>query len=101
MIEPSDSIELARQEGASFRSIILARMPDGTLDLSAQDMGPTVRALYDDGDYEFGIRIAPEDLARFAFALIRAHYQGDLDAVAKLRTLADSEGIPAHFWSYS
>ena len=101
MAAPAQSLELARQEGENFRSVILASTEEGGLDVSAQDMGPTVRALHDDGDYEFGIRIAPEHLAAFAFALVREHYQGDLDAVAKLRAIADRDGLPTNFWTWS
>ena len=100
MPEPAESLELARQEGEDYRSVILERTAEGVLDLSARDKGPAVREFWGDEDYEFGIRIAPADLPAFAFALVREHYRGDLDAVARLRALAEAEGIETNFWSW-
>ena len=45
--------EIFRQEGDKFRSICVTLEPDGTLMLDAQDMGPLVKEVWGDSDYEF------------------------------------------------
>ena len=56
--------ELARQEGAEFRSVRLVIEDDGCIRLEAQDMGPTVENIWGDSDYEFWVRVKPVSLAR-------------------------------------
>jgi hypothetical protein len=38
----SHTIEIARQEGAEFRSVRLALEDDGAIKMDAQDIGPAV-----------------------------------------------------------
>jgi hypothetical protein len=38
----SHTIEIARQEGAEFRSVHLALEDDGAIKMDAQDIGPAV-----------------------------------------------------------
>ena len=100
MAEPV-TIRLARQEGVESRTIDAALTADGRITVTAQDIGPTAKALYGGSDYEFGIAIAPEHAARFALALITDHYAGDADAVARLRALAERAGIDPGFWVWT
>lgn len=94
------SFRLALCEGPEFRSVDLVLLPDGTIDLSAQDIGPTAKATFGDSDYEFGVRIAPEDAPRLAIALLAEFLLGDLEAVDKVRQLAKKNGINPHFWMW-
>jgi len=93
-------MQLALRDEEEFTSIDLV-LNDGTLDLSGQDMGPMVRRLQGDADYEYGIRIAPADLPKLAFALIAEHYKGDLSAVQKVRELAERHEIEPNFWTWA
>lgn len=94
-------MQLALRDDEEFTSIDLVLKPDGTLDLSGQDMGPMVKQFHGDTDYEYGIRIAPTDLPRLAFALIAEHYKGDLAAVQKVRELAERHDIKPNFWDWA
>lgn len=101
MAAHQDTMQLALRDEEEFTSVDLALTAEGGIDLSAQDLGPTVRRTWGDDDYEYGIRIAPADAARLAYALIAEHYRGDLRAVAKVRELAGRHGIDAQFWDWA
>ncbi|MBN2905597.1 MAG: hypothetical protein JXJ18_02690 [Rhodobacteraceae bacterium] len=55
-----------------------------------------------DWDHEYGIRIAPDDMARFWPFLVRAllNEHGPMD-VKDLRALCDVAGINPNFWSWT
>lgn len=94
-------MQLALRDEEEFTSIDLVLKDDGTLDLSGQDMGPIVRQVWGDSDYEYGVRIAAADLPRLAFALIAEHYRGDLSAVQKVRELAERHNINPEYWDWA
>ncbi len=94
---PELDIELARQPHPNFRSVRL-RLADDKIDLDAQDMGPVVKEIWGDSDYEFGVRIASKDFGALAFALIVEHYQDDPDAVDKIHKILVKNGIESNHW---
>jgi hypothetical protein len=94
-------MKLALRDEEEFTSINLSLTAEGGIDLSGHDMGPTVRRTWGDSDYEYGIRVAPAHTAKLAFALIAEHYHGDLQAVQKVRELAERHGIAAGFWDWA
>lgn len=100
MEAPITSMSLALRDEEEFTSIDLALTAEGGIDLSGQDMGPTVRRTWGDTDFEYGVRIAPADVPRLAFALIAEHYRGELGAVQKISELAERHGISAEAWSF-
>ena len=90
--------QIALQDGVEYRSVDLALEANGSLDLSAQDVGPMVREYWGDSDYEYGIRIYVEDMSKFAFALIVEFCKADLDSVDRLRKIAEENDIDPHYW---
>lgn len=48
--------------------------------------------------FEYGVKLATADLPKLAFALVAEHYAGDLDAVGKIKKLAERHGIEAKTW---
>jgi hypothetical protein len=92
--------QLASQEGIE-RRFVSVRIRGEAIEVDAQDLGPTVKEIWGDSDYEFGVTIEAADLARFAFALIVQHYSNDLDAVDKIKELAVKSGIDPHFWTHA
>ena len=100
---PSERLteEIFRQEGGNFRSICVTLEPDGALMLDAQDMGPLVKEVWGDSDYEFWRRIPSEAAARLAFALLRKLYANREQAVDELRALRSAEGAPHENGSYA
>lgn len=96
------SLRIAHQvDGEDSRSVHVDLIPDGTLDLSGHDTGPTVRRAWDANVFEHGVIIAPADLPLLAFALVAEHYAGDLDAVGKITKLAERHGIEAETWDWA
>ena len=91
-----NSIEIARQDGEEFRSVRL-RIEGGGIVMDAQDMGPIVKRTWDHEDYEFGMRLAPDAVARLAFELLKDKFTGDTGAVDKLRAYCKERGIE-HKW---
>jgi hypothetical protein len=93
--------EIFRQEGESFRSVCVTLEPDGTLMLDAQDMGPLVKEVWGDSDYEFWCRVPPAAVGKLAFVLLKKLYAGREQAVDEMRTLCAAEGIPCENGSYA
>lgn len=91
---------IATREGEEKTSIDLALTAGGGIELSGHDLGPLVQRMQGDGDYEYGIRIRPEDIGHLVFALIAEHYGGDLEAVARVRDLALKYGIEVNSWEW-
>ena len=94
---PELDVELARQSYPNFRSVRL-NLADDKINLDAQDMGPVVKEIWGDSDYEFGVRIASKDFGALACALIVEHYQGDVDAVDKIHKILIKHGIEPNHW---
>lgn len=95
------SEEIFRKEGDNFRSIIATLEADGTLMLDAQDMGPLVKEVWGDSDYEFWCRIPPEGAAKLAYALLKKLYANREQAVDELRALCAAENVPHENGSYA
>jgi hypothetical protein len=95
------SEEIFRQEGENFRSIMVTLEADGVLQVDAQDMGPLVKEVWGDSDYEFWCRIPPEAIGKLAYALIRKHYAGREQAVDEIRALCSEAGVPCENGSYA
>jgi hypothetical protein len=89
----SYSAEIYRQEGAEFRSVHLSIREDGSVYLSAQDMGKTVKEFWGDDDYEFGVEVPATALRKLVFALIREKYAGRSGAVDEFTAFCKAEGI--------
>jgi hypothetical protein len=100
-VSESVSEEIFRKEGENFRSIIATLEADGTLKLGAQDMGPLVKEVWGDSDYEFWCRIPAEAAGRLAYALLRKLYANREQAVDELRALCAAENIPHENGSYA
>lgn len=95
------SEEIYRQEGDNFRSIRVTLETDGTLMVDAQDMGPLVKEVWGDSDYEFWCRIPPEATGKLAYTLLRKLYANREQAVDELRKLVAAEDIPHENGSYA
>ena len=100
MTAHQDTMQLALRDEEEFTSVDMALTAEGGISLSGQDLGPIVRQTWGDSDYEYGVRIAPADVPKLAFALIAEHYRGDLGAVEKISELAKRHGIGAEAWSF-
>ena len=92
-------IELAREEGTDFRSVLI-EFREGGLRVSAQDLGPKAQLMSDDGEYEFWVDVPPEALQKLAATLIQKLFQGDLGAVRNFMKLCETEGITHQYWSW-
>jgi hypothetical protein len=96
----SHVIEIARQEGAEFRSVRLALEDDGAIKMDAQDMGPTVTRIWGDDDYEFWVRVPPASLPKLAFELLREKFSGQLGAVDAFRDWCKAHAVQHEFDSW-
>jgi hypothetical protein len=88
-------VEIARQEGAEFRSVRLSLEDDGTIKMGAQDIGPTVTRIWGDDDYEFWVLVPPASLPKLAFELLREN--GAVDA---FRNWCRTHGVEHEFDSW-
>jgi hypothetical protein len=94
------TIEIARQEGAEFRSVRLTLEDEGSIKMDAQDIGPMVTAVWGDDDYEFWVRVAPTSLPKLAFELLREKFAGQLRAVDAFREWCKMHGVEHEFDSW-
>jgi hypothetical protein len=96
----SHVIEIARQEGTEFRSVRLALEDDGTIQMDAQDIGPTVTKIWGDDDYEFWVRVPSASVPKLAFELLREKFTDQLGAVDAFRDWCKTHGVPYEFDSW-
>jgi hypothetical protein len=75
----------------------LSIQADGSLRLQASDMGPTVKRIWNDDDYEFWVDVPPKALRKLLAALLREKHLGRSDAVDEFRTFCEKETIE-HKW---
>ena len=92
--------EIARQEGAEFRSVRLAIEDDGAIKMDAQDIGPTVTQIWGDDDYEFWVRVPPASVSKLAFELLREKFSGQLGAIDAFRDWCKAHGVEHEFDSW-
>jgi hypothetical protein len=93
-------IELAVQDGEEFSSIRLSLSASGAIELSGQDIGPTVREFFNHDDYEYIVTIPPEAVAKLAFELLKDRYRGNLHAVEQFRDYCNERGIPNKWFTW-
>ncbi len=86
-------IEIARQEGAEFRSIQLQLQADGAIRMHAYDRGPTAALTFGRDEYEFWVTIPPAEVAKLAFVLLKEKFSGRLQAVTELRDFCKTHEI--------
>ena len=97
---PENSIEIARNPGPEFRSVRLGIEPGGAIVMDAQDMGPTVKRVWDTDDYEFWVRVEPDAVSKLAFELLKDKFAGELGAVDALRAYCRERGVACEFGSW-
>lgn len=97
----SQVIEIARQEGVEFRSVRLALADDGGIKMEAQDIGPSVAAIWGDDEYEFWVSVAPPALPKLVFELLREKFTGQPGAVDAFRGWCKAHGIEHEFGSWA
>ena len=97
----SRSVEIARREGAEFRSVRLNLEETGAIKLEAQDMGPKVEEIWGDSDYEFWVHVPREAVGALAFELLREKFAGQLGAVDALREFCKVHGIEHEFGNWA
>jgi len=100
--EPGEmDVELFREPLPRFRSVRLSLAADGSLTLGTQDMGPTVEAVWGDGDYEFSTRVPAGAVAALAFHLLVERFQNQPDATDALEAFCKARGIPCDWTSWA
>ena len=93
MATRSSPVELTpRSDGARYRRVALA-LEGGDLVLSSHDVGASLEAAWGLDDEEITVRIAPDQLARLALALVAERLAGGEDAVQALSDLCDEHGV--------
>ncbi|MGI9336143.1 MAG: hypothetical protein ACR2RL_23600 [Gammaproteobacteria bacterium] len=87
-------------EGGEFREVRLYATGEG-IDMSAQDMGPSVEHFWGDSDYEFGVRVKPEHVNALVFALLKDKYEGAISGVDEFRSFCKANKIPCDWWNWA
>jgi hypothetical protein len=93
-------VEIARQEGTEFRSVRLTVDDDGAIKMDAQDIGPAVKSIWGEDEYEFWVCVPPASLPKLAFELLREKFAGQLGAVDALRDWCKTHGVQHEFGSW-
>ncbi len=100
MKHDEQEVELAVQRGQEFSSIRLYLKSDGAIELSGQDIGPTVREFFDHDDYEYMVAVSSSAVAKLAFELLKDRFTGNLRAVEALRAFCNERQIPSTWWTW-
>ena len=97
----ADDLEIARQDGAEFRSVRLQVQADGAIRLHAYDKGPTAKLTFGRDEYEFWVTIPPEEVAKLAGVLLQEKFCGRLQAVTELRDFCRQHEIVNEFGTWT
>ena len=97
----NDDIEIARQEGAEFRSVRLQLQADGGVRLHAYDKGAAAKLTFDRDEYEFWVTVPPAQVARLAFALLAEKFGGRVQAVTEFRDFCKKHEIVNEFSTWT
>lgn len=82
---------------------------EGALHITGQDLGPVTRLRSDDGEYEWGYRVKPEDVPVLFTALGGLPGEDIIDVLERvwsggnvggLESVIRASGVPYGFWSY-
>ncbi len=79
-------------DGARYRRVALV-LEGGDMVLSSHEMGASLEAAWGLDDEEITVRIAPDQLARLALALVAERLAGGEDAAQALSDLCDEHGV--------
>lgn len=88
-----ENTEIARQEGAEFRSVHLQLEPDGAIRLHAYDKGATAALTFGRDEYEFWVTVPPGEVAKLARVLLAEKYRGRMQAVTEFRDFCKQNEI--------
>jgi hypothetical protein len=94
---PASEVELARREGAEFRSVRLELQADGSMRLHAYDIAPQTPTADGREQYELWVTVPQAAVPGLAFALMRERYEGRLQAVTEFRDFCKSNEIVNEF----
>ena len=94
---PGTDIELAKREGAEFRSVRLQLQADGSVRLHTYDMGPKSLAADGREQNEFWVTVPPHEVAKLAFILMKERFAGRLQAVTEFRDFCNGNEIVNEF----
>lgn len=89
--------EIFRDERPTFRSICLEVETTGAVKIDAQDMGPTVKEIWGDSDYEFWVAVPASEVQKLLFALLKEKYRGRASAVDEFTRFCQQHDIK-HEW---
>lgn len=89
----TNDVELARRDGAEFRSVRLQLQADGSIRLHTYDVGPTSPTADGREQNEFWVTVPPYEIAKLAFVLMKEHFAGRLQAVTEFRDFCKGNEI--------
>lgn len=93
----ANDIELAKREGAAFRSVRLQLQADGSVRLHTYDMGAASPTADGRERQEFWVTVPPGEVAKLAFVLLKERFNGRLQAVTEFRDFCRSHEVVNEF----
>lgn len=96
----TDSIQIAKENGTEYRSVRLS-IDDGGLRIQSHDMGPDVERFWRSDDYEYWVKIKPENFTTLLKALLTEKYHGNFDAVEDFHDFCKANEIPCEWDSWT
>jgi hypothetical protein len=94
---PASEVELARREGAEFRSVHLQLQADGSMRVHAYDMASQGSTADGREQYELWVTVPQHAVPALAFVLLRERFAGRLQAVTEFRDFCKSNEIINEF----
>ena len=92
-----NDVELARRDGAAFRSVRLQLQADGSLRLHTYDMGYTSPTADGREQNEFWVTVPAHEIAKLAFLLMKERFVGRLQAVTEFRDFCKGNEVVNEF----
>ena len=93
----TNEVEIARSDGAEFRSVRLQLQADGSLRLHTYDVGAATPSADGREQYELWVTIPPREIGKLAFLLLKEKFAGRLQAVTEFRDFCKGNEVVNEF----
>ncbi|MBU6371478.1 MAG: hypothetical protein KJS97_02025 [Alphaproteobacteria bacterium] len=89
------AVELSKSsDDGGTVTVSVEHLEDGAVQVFHYDIGSRALALHGDSDYEAWATVAPENVAKLAFALLAEKFAGRSDALTAMQKFCADHDIP-------
>ena len=97
---PDKAVLMTKVEEKDAREVRLYLHDDGSIEMNTIDDGESPKETFGHDDYEWWVKIAPENVAKLAFALLNEKYKEQFNATDEFKDFCKEAKVEYLFDSY-